>query len=522
MCQASLGSCPAKRKNSLRYADANGLLSWAFITSCITNVGTAGVVVKDGITGKESNVVTETVTRGACPTIAVSPTSFHFGTVNVGSSAQKTFTISNPGTANLLISDISTQNPPFATNLSSGIASIAPNTQATFDVIFSPAGAVPYSGDVTITSNASTLPTSVSLTGAGSNSPPPPANQGGGPAGGSIRALAMAPSNPSTIYAGADVLFDALAQTFEQKRSGSVFKTTNGGQSWIAVSNGLPDAPVQSLAVDPNNPDTAYAAIHANGIFKTVDGGQNWVSVNTGLTDLFAFVIAIDPRNSSTVYAGNQNVGGLFKSTNGGQSWVSVNLGFTFSSVTSFAFDHINPSTMYVGTSIDAVNAGFFKTTDGGQSWTLTGAGLNEPPLGRAVSVSAIAIDPINPDILYVAGGSVFKSADGGQSWTLVALRLGVSSILVDPSQPATLYAAGISGFFKSTDAGASWVAMNLGLTDTEVQALTMNPAAPSTLYLATTNDGVFKTADGGQLWASATAGITARVVGALAVDPAS
>jgi len=146
--------------------------------------------------------------------------------------------------------------------------------------------------------------------------------------------------------------------------------------------------------------------------------------VNTGLTDLFAFVVAVDPRNSSTVYAGNQSIGGLFKSTDGGQSWVSVNLGFTVSSVTSLAFDPTNTSTMYVGGSINAVTAGFFKTTDGGQSWTLTSAGLNEPPLGRAVTVSAIAIDPTNPTILYVAGissdsnGSGFKSADGGQSWT--------------------------------------------------------------------------------------------------------
>jgi photosystem II stability/assembly factor-like uncharacterized protein len=91
-----------------------------------------------------------------------------------------------------------------------------------------------------------------------------------------------------------------------------------GGAALQQVSNGLPDAPVLSLAVDPNNPNTVYATIDANGIFKTIDGGQNWASVNTGLTDLFAFVIAIDPRNSSTVYAGNQSAGGLFKSTDGG------------------------------------------------------------------------------------------------------------------------------------------------------------------------------------------------------------
>jgi photosystem II stability/assembly factor-like uncharacterized protein len=347
---------------------------------------------------------------------------------------------------------------------------------------------------------------------------------GGGPAGGNIRALAIDPSNPNIIYAGSWVCCGLAATTYEQTLKGGIFKTTNGGQSWIALSNGLPDDAVDSLAVDPKNPSTVYAATFANGVFKTTDGGQSWNAMNAGLTNLFATGVAVDPNNSSTVYAETQSTGGFFKSTNGGQSWASVNLGFNFDQVTSLAFDLTNPLTMYIGASgaTSDGSTGFFKTTDGGQSWILTNAGLIQPPVGGGILVSAITIDPTNPAVLYVAGGSIFKSADGGQSWTLMALRLGVSSILVDPSQPATLYAAGISGFFKSTDAGASWVSLNTGFTDTEVQALIMSPAAPSTLYAATANDGVFKTADGGQLWASASAGITARIVGALAVDPSN
>ncbi|MFY9561421.1 MAG: YCF48-related protein [Terriglobales bacterium] len=345
---------------------------------------------------------------------------------------------------------------------------------------------------------------------------------GGGPAGGNIRTLAIDPSNPSVIYAGTAVFENYFEHN---KNGGGVFKTTDGGQSWTAASNGLPDDPVQALAVDPNNPGTAYAGTMDQGIFKTVDGGQSWNSANTGLSDNFIFVIALDPSNPSTLYAGTTGAAGFFKSTNAGQSWAPVNLGFPGIRVTSLTFDPTNAKIIYAGTTtIDSATTGLFKSTDGGQSWILTNAGLIEPPLGRGVVITGIAVDPTNPTVLYVAGGaagSAFKSIDSGQSWTLIALRLG-SSILVDPSRPATLYAAGIFGSFKSTDGGASWVATNAGLTDTGIQALVLNPASPSTLYLGTSSDGAFKSIDGGQSWSMANTGITARSVGALAVDPSN
>jgi len=140
---------------------------------------------------------------------------------------------------------------------------------------------------------------------------------GGGPAGGNIRALAIDPSNPNTIYAGSSI-FDSIVEPHSEQYKGGIFKTTNGGQSWIGMSNGLPDDNVDSLAVDPKNPSTVYAATFANGIFKTVDGGQSWV--NTGLSSSNTRVVAIDPSNSSTVYAGTNSREGWFKSTNGGQS----------------------------------------------------------------------------------------------------------------------------------------------------------------------------------------------------------
>ena len=72
--------------------------------------GTIGVFAIDSTTGKQSNAVTETITPGTCvtptPGIRVSPSPFDFGTVNVGSTAQETFTIQNTGTATLTVTGV--------------------------------------------------------------------------------------------------------------------------------------------------------------------------------------------------------------------------------------------------------------------------------------------------------------------------------------------------------------------------------------------------------------------------------
>jgi len=322
------------------------------------------------------------------------------------------------------------------------------------------------------------------------------------------------------MYAGTQV----SENFFEHNKSGgTLFKSTNGGQSWSAANNGLPDDPVQSLAVDSKNLGTVYAGTLLNGIFKSVDGGQNWAATNTGLTDMSVILLAVDPSNSSTIYAGTNGSIGFFKSTDAGVHWSPASLGFSNLSATSIAFDPTNPKTIYVGTSqIDSATAGFFRSTDGGQTWTISSTGLVEPPTGRAIgAVDGIAVDPTNPAVLYVAGGSVFKSVDGGQSWTLVALRLGVAFLFVDPATSSTLYAAG-TGFFKSMDGAVSWNTMNSGLTDIGIRILAANPASPSTLYVGTGSDGAFKTTDGGQSWAVVNTGMNARSVGALASDPAN
>ena len=144
-------------------------------------------------------------------------------------------------------------------------------------------------------------------------------------------------------------------------------------------------------------------------------------------------------------------------------------------------------------------------------SWSSLG------PIGGAIS--SMAIDPENPEILYVgtASGRVFKSANGGQSWKsagrldamIERSRVAVNILVVDPAHPATLYAVAGS-LFKSTNSGASWTRSSDGLGGSQTTSLVMHADDPLTLYAGTYTGGIFKTGSGGSLWKASNSGIYA------------
>jgi photosystem II stability/assembly factor-like uncharacterized protein len=106
---------------------------------------------------------------------------------------------------------------------------------------------------------------------------------------------------------------------------------------------------------------------------------------------------------------------------------------------------------LYCGTETGFVN----KTIDKGKNWVILG---QDYPFGG--SITAVAIDPVNPDIAYVSGGNqIHKTVDGGISWTpmLTSKRFGAERLRIDPNNPLKLVAAAGSGIFVSNDGGATW-----------------------------------------------------------------
>jgi hypothetical protein len=209
----------------------------------------------------------------------------------------------------------------------------------------------------------------------------------------------------------------------------------------------------------------------------------------------------------------------------------------------ALAIDPTTPSTLYAGT-----ESGVFRSTDSGASWNPVNTGLSDSS-GLAPSVFALAIDPTAPSTLYAglvqscgvgcSGGGAFQSTDSGASWSAVntglsdssGLAPSVAALAIDPTTPSTLYAGTEGqGIFQSTNRGASWTAINTGLTNPQLTALAIDPKTPSTLYAGTYEDntfrsgGVFKSTNSGGSWTAVNTGLppgpNGPIVHVLAIDP--
>jgi hypothetical protein len=127
--------------------------------------------------------------------------------------------------------------------------------------------------------------------------------------------------------------------------SGGVWKTSDGGQSWIPLTDNMPILRISSIAVDPHHPDTLWIATgdieyfglstitygfnsqYGIGVFKSIDGGQSWIptGLNFELWDEDQSLIRrilINPANTNEVVAAG--MGGIFKTYDGGDSWVQI------------------------------------------------------------------------------------------------------------------------------------------------------------------------------------------------------
>lgn len=233
--------------------------------------------------------------------------------------------------------------------------------------------------------------------------------------------------------------------------------------------------------------------------------------------------LAVDPRTPHTIYAGTGG-GGVYRSTDRGSSWNQT--GLTNVSVASLVVDLLTPSTVYA-----VANGTILKSADSGQSWS----GLNPP--SDAASVTALAIDPSNPAILYAAlhayyvdewellrsSGGVAKSTDGGMSWTSVSFPSGVLALVTDPLAPAQLVAGTeqIGGgwgpdpygdVFTSTDGGATWNPLYLWWGSVWLAAAAAH--GPSTTICVVTSSGAHVNLSTG------TVGYPLTGLASLAIDP--
>ncbi|MBN1349182.1 choice-of-anchor D domain-containing protein [candidate division KSB1 bacterium] len=322
-----------------------------------------------------------------------------------------------------------------------------------------------------------------------------------GPYCGDVQALACDPLHPDTLYAG----------TY-----GGIFKSTDGGASWREINHGLADPWIQAIAVDPQNPQRIYLGTSHDGVYKSSSGGLMWTSSNIEIYQFDIHSLVIDPSSPNILYAGTFGKG-VYISHDYGETWEARNEGITNLYIRCLAIHSQRPEVIFAGTSF----SGIFISYDQGSNWThLVCAELNPP------NVFALALDPVDPDILYagVCGAGVYKI--NLTDSTCVAINSGLADkfircLATDPRAPNTLYAGTFhSGIFKKEHESADWRSINVQMTAEEIRALLVHPQKSSIMYAGTFEGGIYKSYNGGELWGDVNFGLAIASVYSLALLP--
>ncbi len=296
--------------------------------------------------------------------------------------------------------------------------------------------------------------------------------------GQSIRSLAISPSNPKIVIAGA---------------LSGVFRSADGGVTWERISP-LASAEiheVESLAIDPRDPNVIYAGTwHLP--WKTVDGGAHWFNIKHGIIDdSDVFSIILDPVTPDVVYL--SACSGIYKSLDAGNEFVKVQGIPSAARRTRVLMQdpkHLN--IVFAGTT-----EGLWRTSDAGSKWMTT--------TSTDVIVNDVYVDPTEPDHVLLATdhSGVLASTDGG--FTFHGSNRGftqrqITAYVSDFRNPARVYVGVVNdkqagGVFASENGGLSWTQRSIGLEGRDVFSLGQ---APDGTILAGTNHGIARWSDAG------------------------
>lgn len=236
---------------------------------------------------------------------------------------------------------------------------------------------------------------------------------GWNPGIGRINAITVDPNNSSIIYVGTP--------------AGGCWKSINGGNTWTPLSDDLSSLGVSGIAIDPTNSNNIYIATgdgdgndtYSIGVLKSTDGGVTWNQTGLTWATTQARVmrkIIINPNDPNIIFVATSH--GLFRTTDGGSNWMSVLSG----TIRDVEFNPANPNTVFACTATN-----FFKSTAGGGLNTYTGIinGLASP---SAIGRMAIGVTPADTNYVYVLVSDVntsgflglYRSTNAGNNFSLM------------------------------------------------------------------------------------------------------
>jgi photosystem II stability/assembly factor-like uncharacterized protein len=354
--------------------------------------------------------------------------------------------------------------------------------------------------------------------------------------GGRVTTVTGVPSQPKTFYMGV--------------ASGGLFKTTDGGSSWVPITDGkVPLGSTGCVAVADSDPNVIYLGtgsddVRSNvstcrGMYKSTDGGATWKFIGLYNAGQIGGV-RIHPTNPNIVWVSAQGDAfksnserGIFKTTDGGATWRKVLFISDQIGAMDVELQPGNPNVVYAWMSrlerkpwtiiSGSREGGFYKSTDGGEHFTKITSGLPMELIGKA----NLAVTNAKPDRIYALveakpGGGLYRSDDEGKTWqamksqpaqiatAMIQRPFYYVALGADPTNGDVVY-TGAEGFWKSTDGGKTFASFRTPHGDNH--DIWISPRDGNIMIQA--NDGGANVSfDGGRTWSSQMNQATAEIYG--------
>jgi len=317
---------------------------------------------------------------------------------------------------------------------------------------------------------------------------------------------------------------------------GGVWKTENAGRTWAPIMDGEHVASIGAIAVAPSDPATVYVGsgeadmrsdiIAGNGMYRSTDAGATWRHVGLDVTQQIGRIL-VDPHDSRTLlvaalghaYTAN-DARGVYRSTDGGATWTrtlfrnanvgAIDLAATPDGTTVYASlwqTRRPPWATYPPS--NGPGGGLFVSHDGGVTWQpIAGHGFPSAGLGKV----GLAVAPSDPDRVYAIvdakAGGLYRSDDAGVTWRrfdadprLWERGWYFCHVVVDPHDADRVYVSDTS-VYRSNDGGATFTAIKGSPDGDDFHQLWIDPTDGSHLVLAS-DQGTTVSVDGAQTWSS-------------------